>query len=289
MSGYGPDPFEAGQREALRSTDALLDRIGSRAPTPEDLDDPLVAALALMAAEIDLDAVPVEAVRAAVDHDLADLHPGDALRAGGQPDALVDERTGLVLDLRDVPASAGDAAARERLQRRLSAGAAGERPAASGSGLRRPRRGVRRDRPSASAAIAPPRSLPPSRPAGATPAARRDRRLTPATAFVAVIAALILGTGVSAAVTGGRSVNPLTGLQQVVAELTGGRTAEQSDLFEKAQADLDAASGAVDRGDRVEARAHLRDYDRLDLGILARADQDRLKAHRTQLAKKLAG
>ena len=60
------DPFDARPTAELLATDALLDRVGARAPTPDDLDDPLIAALALMAAEIDLDAVPVEETRAGV-------------------------------------------------------------------------------------------------------------------------------------------------------------------------------------------------------------------------------
>src|SRR4051812_28709291 len=223
---YGSDPYEAGQREALRATDALLDRIGSRLPTPEDLDDPLVAALALMAAEIDLDGVPVEATRAAVERDLP---VAGSQAPPARPDAVVDERTGLVLDLRDVPASAGDPDAAAALRRRLPGAAAELRPADGHRALRRPRRPVSRPTGSTTGAIAPPRSLPRSgsRPSG-RPEGRRPRRLNPAAAFVAVIAALVLGTGVSAAVTGGRSVNPLTGLQQGVAHLTGGRTAEQA-------------------------------------------------------------
>jgi hypothetical protein len=288
MSGYGADPFEAGQREALRATDALLDRIRSREPTPADLDDPLVAALALMAAEIDVDPVPVEVTRAALERELADACPGPVLRPLGPPDAVVDERTGLVLDLRDLPAPVGDPEARERMRRRLPTVAAAARAAERGSTLRRPRRQSRPEPASTSGAIAPPRSLPPTRPKGAEPRGRRERRLKPATAFVAVIAALILGTGVSAVVTGGRSVNPLDGLQQVVAQLTGGRTAEQSALFTKAQADLDAASGALDRGDRAAARVHLRDYDQLDLRVLTQVDQDSLHAHRVQLQQRLA-
>jgi hypothetical protein len=266
---YGPDPYEAGQREALRATDALLDRIGSRVPTPEDLDDPLVAALALMAAEIDLDAVPVEVTRAAVEGDLAALQLAAPQPQSGNADAVVDERTGLVLDLRDV----GDSAPHTE----------------PGAALRRPQRGSKRPAPPAPpAAIAPPRSLPraSSRPSG-RPEGRRPRRLNPAAAFVAVIAALVLGSGVSAVVTGGRSVNPLTGLQQVVAQLTGGRTAEQQDLYAKADRDLKQAQTALDHGDPAAARGWLRQYDALKLTALTDEDKNALGTRRTSIQRQL--
>ncbi|MGZ4603495.1 MAG: hypothetical protein ACXV0U_07830, partial [Kineosporiaceae bacterium] len=110
------DPFEAGQREALRSTDALLDRLGARTPTPGDLDDPVVAALALMAAEIDLDAVAVDATRVAAERAFPDVTPGigRTLSAPAAP-APGGAGSGLVIDLRDYP---GYSHAREALRRR---------------------------------------------------------------------------------------------------------------------------------------------------------------------------
>ena len=112
-----------------------------------------------MAAEIDLDAVPVEQTRAAVERGLADLRlPGRAAEAGpaaGPADSVVDERTGLVLDLRGVPAGSRPP--------RLGESATGpEGPEGELAG-RRPRRGVRRERLAPASAIAPPRSLPPRR------------------------------------------------------------------------------------------------------------------------------
>jgi len=155
--------------------------------------------------------------------------------------------------------------------------------------LRRPRRPL--SHPPAApprGAIAPPRSLPRggSRP-GARPEGRRPRRLNPAAAFVAVIAALVLGTGVSAIVTGGRSVNPLTGLQQVVAQLTGGRTAEQQDLYAKAEADLKQAQAALDRGDRSAARGLMKQFDALKLAILTSEDRTALDKRRTAIQRQL--
>ena len=125
------DPFDARPTAELLATDALLDRIGARAPTPDDLDDPLVAALALMAAEIDLEAVPVERTRAAV---------SDVLPEGG--DAAVraprsDGPAGVVIDLRDIDPL----------------------PPSGHDQLRRPRRAQRPVEPAvAASAMAPPRS-----------------------------------------------------------------------------------------------------------------------------------
>jgi len=324
------DPFEAGQRESLRSTDALLDRIGTRAPTPDDLDDPVLAALALMAAEIDLDPVPVDATRAAIqrrvpglisgpgrrptgprpaatvddaprvgndpygvgraddpwrvadgyraDGDRADGHDADGDRADGDhadgdhadgrdPDGTLadgaardDTAAGLEIDLRDRP---GYAHARDALRRRLSA--AGD-PAGAGWAVWPPRRlRGRRHRPGpAMAAVAPPRSrpstpsahragsaVPSTRPPATVPPARRERRMGPLTALVVALAAIVLGSGVSAAVTGGRSVNPLTGVQEVVAQLTTGRTAEQTATYDRDVQLLHEARAAASGGDRA--------------------------------------
>jgi hypothetical protein len=270
---YGSDPYEAGQREALRATDALLDRIGSRVPTPEDLDDPLIAALALMAAEIDVDAVPVDVTRAAVER-VADLYPTGPTPTGQVGEPVVDERTGLVLDLRDAPASADEPAVAP--------------PARDDRGPRRPRRGSSYSGAPAPGAIAPPRSLPRSstRPGGRSEG-RRTRRLNPAAAFLVVIAALVLGIGVSAAVTGGRSVNPLTGLQQVVAQLTGGRTVEQQDLYAKADRDLKQAQAALDQGDPAGARSAVKEYDALKLTVLTDEDKSALAKRRAAIERLL--
>jgi hypothetical protein len=281
---YGPDPFDAGQREALAASDALLDRIGSRAPTPEDLDDPVVASLALIAAEIDLDPVPLDVTRAAVDSERTGLPLAGPGRQDGPDGAVVDERTGLVLDLRDLARSDGELQARDS-PRRLPAA-----PPEEDVGPRRPRRAPRRPSVPAPGAIAPPRSLPrfdSSRPGGSRPQQRRARGLNPAAAFVAVVAALALGIGVSAAVTGGRSVNPVTGLQQVVAQLTGGRTAEQAAAYQAATRKLAAAEAALKRGDTAEARA---DLQAIDLGNpeLAPDDLPALTAKKRSLEAQLA-
>jgi hypothetical protein len=105
--------------------------------------------------------------------------------------------------------------------------------------------------------------------------------------FVLVIAALVLGTGVSAAVTGGRSVNPLTGIQQVVAQLTGGRTAEQQEVYAKADRDLQQAQAALDHGDRAGARNWLEQYDALKLTVLTAEDENALGKRRASIQRQL--
>ncbi len=235
------DPFDTRPTADQLATDALLDRLGARAPTPDDLDDPLVAALALMAAEIDLDAVPADRTRTALARALPDAAP-IAPRAPDVPPH--DEQTGLVLDLRD-------GAPRPRPGLRSVGGRAGE-----ARSRRRPTRG-REPARAPSAAMAPPRSLarvPSSHGPGGSrgPQDRRERRLRPMVAVAVALVAIVAGSGMSAAVTGGRSVNPFTGIQLVVAELTGGRTTDQT-------AALNAAERALDRAD---AHVRARDYDK---------------------------
>jgi hypothetical protein len=234
------DPFDARPTSELLATDALLDRLGARAPTPDDLDDPLMAALALMAAEIDLDAVPVERTRAALTRALPDLAPV-APETEAPPH---DEQTGLVLDLRDgAPVPRPESAGR----------GAGARDA---RGSRRPPR--RRDpAPAPSTAMAPPRSLArvPSSHGARGPQGRRERRLRPMVAVAVALTAIVAGSGMSAALTGGRTVNPFTGVQLVVAELT--RTPEQADAWAKANKAVDQAATHVKAKRYDEARASL--------------------------------
>jgi len=52
--------------DELRSSDELFDRLGRRAPGPSDLDDPLIATLAVLAGDVDLLPVPVSASRRAL-------------------------------------------------------------------------------------------------------------------------------------------------------------------------------------------------------------------------------
>ena len=50
----------------LQACDALLDRLGRREPDAGDLDDPFAASLALLAGDVDLRPVPLEATRRAL-------------------------------------------------------------------------------------------------------------------------------------------------------------------------------------------------------------------------------
>jgi hypothetical protein len=229
------DPFDARPTGELLATDALLDRVGARAPTPDDLDDPLIAALALMAAEIDLDTPPLQDTRTAIAGAVPELHQAPHSASEGPPH---DEATGLVIDLRD------SARAHERGQ------------------VRRPQPRREPERVGPPVAMAPPRSLPrmppPGRPGTSrAPRGRRERKMRPLLAVAVAATAIVLGSGVSAALTGGRSVNPLDGVQQVVAELRGGRTADQQRAYDQVTQHLAAAQKAADDGDRPAVRSEL--------------------------------
>jgi hypothetical protein len=81
--------------------------------------------------------------------------------------------------------------------------------------------------------------------------------MRPVVVVVVAVAAIVLGSGVSAALTGGRSVNPLDGVQQVVTKLTGERTQEQLAARQKAQKYLLDAQAAVQAGETEKARQEL--------------------------------
>ena len=264
------DPFDARPAAELLATDALLDRVGARAPTPDDLDDPLVAALALMAAEIDLDTPHVEDTHAALVRAVPDLPvPASPSTSGPFPH---DESTGLVIDLRD-----------SAMRRPL------ERDEAS-RGHRRPRQPERAGPP---VAMAPPRSLArmpaPGGPGSHSPQRRRERRMRPMVAVAVAMTAIVLGSGVSAAVTGGRSVNPLDGLEQVVAVITHGRTADQQKAFDEVKRHLDAAQEAADNGERATARRELEKIDKALLQRLTDGDRESARTRMAQLDKRVAG
>ena len=106
-------------------------------------------------------------------------------------------------------------------------------------------------------------------------------------AVAVAITALVLGSGASAAITGGRSVNPLDGLQQVVAELTGGRTEEQLAAYDEAKQHLAAARSAVKAGEVTKARAELDEITPL-LARLTDDDQKVVKRAVTQVEKDLS-
>ena len=245
------DPFDARPTSELLATDALLDRVGARAPTPDDLDDPLVAALALMAAEIDLDTPPVGDTRDALVRAAPDLPvPPSPSASGAFPH---DESTGLVIDLRD-------SAMGRRLERQ------------PGRARRRPPQPERAGPP---VAMAPPRSLPrmpaPGGPGSRPPQRREERRMRPMVAVAVALTAIVIGSGASAAVTGGRSVNPLDGIEQVVAVLTHGRTADQQKAYQDVKRHLDAAEKDARNNERASAQDEL---EKVGTSLLNRLNDD---------------
>jgi hypothetical protein len=76
-------------------------------------------------------------------------------------------------------------------------------------------------------------------------------------AVAVAVTAIILGSGVSAALTNGRSVNPLDGVQQVVARITGDRTADQTAARDEARRHLARAQTFAERGQLGPARAEI--------------------------------
>jgi len=148
------------------------------------------------------------------------------------------------------------------------------------SELRRPQRPARQpERTGPPVAMAPPRSLPrmPAPPSGPTgsraPRGRRDRTMRPMMALAVAVMAIVLGSGVSAALTGGRSVNPLDGIQRVVAELTHGRTQEQLAAYEDVKRHVEAAQKAADAREYDTARAELAKVSKPVLQRLTDGDQ----------------
>ncbi len=168
--------------ELLQETDALLDRLGARTPTPDDLDDPIAAALAVFAAGIDLDPVPVARTRRALSADgglLAAPHPSP-------------------------PAAAALAVDRE-LPTLLPAVAHG--PTGSGAD------------PTGHAAAVDARGFDGSGgEAGEVPASL-SLRLLPLLAVTG--SAVLLSMGAAAAVSGGQSVNPAQVVRFVVGQVQG--------------------------------------------------------------------
>jgi hypothetical protein len=106
-------------------------------------------------------------------------------------------------------------------------------------------------------------------------------------AVAVAVTAIVLGSGVSAAVTGGRSVNPLDGIQQVVAQLTGGRTEEQAAALDEANRHLAAAKAAVERDDKQAANAELQKITNPLLLRLTDEDRARVKAQLSQLREQV--
>jgi hypothetical protein len=107
-------------------------------------------------------------------------------------------------------------------------------------------------------------------------------------AVAVAITALVLGSGASAAITGGRSVNPLDGIQQVVAELTGGRTEEQLAAYNEAKQHIAEAKSYARADEVAKAREELDKITPL-LARLTDDDQKVIKKALSQLEKSLPG
>ena len=111
--------------------------------------------------------------------------------------------------------------------------------------------------------------------------------MRPMVAVAVAITAIVLGSGVSAAVTGGRSVNPLDGVQQVVADLKGGRTADQQKAFEEVNRHLDAAQKAAEAHEYETAEAELRKVGGSLLQRLTDGDQAKAKSRIADLDRSI--
>ncbi len=168
---------------ALAETDLLLDRLGDRTPYPDDLDDPLFAALAVLAADVDLDEVsPQRTRRTMTEHGLwPPQMDTSAVSAGRLIELPPAGPNGIVASAAQpgwTPESRAQALAAEARAAQL--------------------RGI--------AAFADP-----GRTVGV--------RLVPALA--AAGAALVLSMGAAAALTSGQSVNPAKVIESVVQQFTG--------------------------------------------------------------------
>ena len=93
-------------------------------------------------------------------------------------------------------------------------------------------------------------------------------------AVAVAITAIVLGSGVSAAITG--SPNPLDGIEQVVAVITHGRTGDQQKAYEDVKRHLDAAEKDARNNERASAQNEL---EKVGKSLLNRLnDDDRAKA-----------
>ncbi|MBK7621130.1 MAG: hypothetical protein IPJ14_00330 [Kineosporiaceae bacterium] len=174
----------------LIQTDELLDRIGRRMPVARDLDDPVLASLAVLAADVDLAPVSLERTRrAAVQRG---LWPPDVQRFGG----------GVVH--RDAAGDSVPATQPITLPRLCPPDDA---PVASPAALIAPQR----TNPGAGGTRRAERSL---------AATRRPVTIRVVPGLVAAGAALVLSMTAAAALTRGESVNPAAALVHVVREMS---------------------------------------------------------------------
>jgi hypothetical protein len=219
--------------EALRRTDELLDRLGRREPGPRDLDDPVAAALAVLAGDVDLSPVPVLDTRQALTS--AGLWPlptaweqgpdVDASRSGSADGAPRPTDVGIAAQ-RSTPDDESTWADTRREQLRRPRSRSQSRTSS------RPRRSVVRMRPE----LDHPRVL----------------RIRPAAGIAVAAALVLLGGGVSAAVTSD-TVNPLTGIAAVFGHWPDGRTDAQRQARVQLTAKVKQAQEAARLGNALEA------------------------------------
>ena len=200
--------------EALRGTDELLDRLARREPGPRDLDDPVVAALAVLAGDVDLAPVPVRLTERALA--AVGLWPLPSVWGAAEPEDH--ESSGWARTL--LPTEVGISAPRPAPAGETTVLPPHPEP------LRRPRRAAR-PRPQ----LDHPRVL----------------RLRPRTGVAAAAALVLIGCGMSVAV-GNDSLNPLTGLTGVVGHWTDHRTDQQRQAQKKLSEKLQKAKDLVDAG-----------------------------------------
>ena len=215
--GGGPDVDE------LLRTDELLDRLARRAPDARDLDDPVVAALAVLAGDVDLAPVSVLTTRRALTSVPSWL---PSLPQPWQPDVAAAATVPDGLRLAPGPESA----ARTDIPDEPLPWAVGPHPA------RRMRSRSRRAAERGPRTVDHPRVLP-LRPRGVAAAA----------------VLVLLGGGISLAVSNDPG-SPLSGFSEIVGRLTDGRTAAQRLANTELTAQLDRAEVFARNGDVQAAR-----------------------------------
>jgi len=218
----GAEPPTADLSE-LAATDALLDRLGARVPTDDDLLDPTAAALNSLLSDIDCEVTDPATAR------LLEVLAGRPLFIDNPPAAAAGDR---VVDLTAVAAASG-------VERQPGPPVPPGADTSSGPD----ERGAVAVVPITAARPARWRSL-----AGVAAA----RVSTPAAAAV-IVGMILLGGGVSAAVTGD-PMAPLNGVGSVVAKLPG--VDESTGKLDEARSEL-ALAAQLSSSDPEQARLHL--------------------------------
>jgi hypothetical protein len=269
--------------EALRRTDELLDRLGRREPGPRDLDDPVAAALAVLAGDVDLSPVPVRDTREGVA--AAGAWPLPVARAleqaPGSPEPECAEGGPRLVEIgltgpRSVPDGESNWAdtCREPLRRPQSQPQSQSRSRSQSQ----PQAPIQPHVPSRLR-----RSVARSRPQLDHP---RVLRIRPSAGIGVAAALVLLGGGVSAAVTSD-SVNPLTGIATVLSHLTDGRSDAQRQAHAHLVARVNQAKEAARQGDTVAANKIISEVQG-QLQNLSGGDQKKIQEQITEVEGSLA-